>query len=78
MNRLIPVAFVFAFLAGAAHAQGTDFPALDRDGSGGLSLQEVQAAIPDATEEDFAKYDADGSGELSEAEFSAWVAKRGR
>lgn len=78
MNRLIPTAFVFALLAGAAHAQGADFATLDQDGSGGLSLQEVQAAIPSATEEEFAKYDADGSGELSESEFSAWIATRGQ
>lgn len=78
MSRIVPTALAFALMAGAACAQEPDFAALDRDGSGGLSLQEVQAAIPDATEEDFAKHDADGSGELSESEFAAWISKRGQ
>lgn len=59
--------------AGAANAQQVDFASLDTDGSGGLSLAEVQAVAPGATAEDFARYDTDGSGELSESEFNAWL-----
>ena len=49
------------------------FSDLDTDGSGGLSLTEVQLHAPDVTAEGFAAYDADGSGELSEVEYTAWV-----
>ena len=58
----------------AAPAFAADFNALDADGSGGLSLAEVQAAAPSVTPEEFAAADADGTGELSRAEFDAWKA----
>lgn len=74
INRILIASSAALFAAGAAQAQGADFASLDSDGSGGLSISEVQAAVPTATEEEFAQYDADGSGELSEAEFNAWVA----
>lgn len=73
MKSLTALGAVFALAAGAAYAQGDQFTQLDADGSGGLSLTEIQAAVPQATQEEFAQYDADGSGELSASEFSAWA-----
>lgn len=58
-------------ISGAALAQDLDFATLDGDVSGGVSLTELQVALPDITEEDFASYDADASGELSEDELAA-------
>jgi hypothetical protein len=58
-------------ISGAALAQDLDFATLDADVSGGVSLTELQVALPDITEEDFASYDADASGELSEDELAA-------
>lgn len=72
--RILIASGAALFAAGGAQAQGVDFASLDTDGSGGLSLAEMQVAVPTATQEEFARYDADGSGELSEAEFGAWVA----
>lgn len=69
----ILAASAFALAATAAGAQQVDFASLDTDGSGGLSLAEVQAAFPSATAEDFAQFDFDGSGELSESEWNAWL-----
>lgn len=68
-------AVCFALFAGAALAQGQDdaFRALDTDGSGGVSLDELRAAGANVSEESFALYDTDGSGELSAAEYAAWT-----
>lgn len=71
--RIIAAAAFALSAAGVANAQQVDFASLDTDGSGGLSLSEVQAIAPGATAEDFARYDTDGSGELSESEFNAWL-----
>lgn len=58
-------------ISGAALAQDLDFATLDADVSGGVSLEELQVALPDLTEEEFASYDLDASGELSEDELAA-------
>lgn len=60
----------FAVIAFAAPAFAQDFTAVDADGSGGVSWEEVQAALPDVTQEQFQAADADGSGELSADEFA--------
>ena len=63
-------------LCAAAFAQSdTDsgFSALDTDGSGGVSLSELQAAGANVTAETFAMHDTDGSGELSAEEYAAWA-----
>lgn len=55
--------------AGSALAQGLDFATLDTDGSGELSFTELQAALPQLTQDDFDMIDADASGAISEQEF---------
>ncbi|RDE10307.1 EF-hand domain-containing protein [Pelagibacterium lacus] len=57
--------------AGGALAQDLDFATLDADGSGALTLEELQVAIPDLTAESFAMLDTDANGEISEEEFAA-------
>ncbi|MGB3555592.1 MAG: EF-hand domain-containing protein [Jannaschia sp.] len=45
--------------------------AMDTDGDGNVSMEELQAAYPDATAENFAAMDTDADGVLSEAEVAA-------
>lgn len=71
-------ASAFLLASTGAHAQDVNFADVDADGSGGLSLAEVQAVAPSATQEQFTAYDTDGSGELSEAEFAAWLSADGQ
>ncbi|MEL7485656.1 MAG: hypothetical protein AAGJ87_00405 [Pseudomonadota bacterium] len=74
MKSTIALATVIAFGFTAVNAGEMKFGDLDTDGSGGLSLFEVQTGAPQVTAEDFAAYDADSSGELSEDEFNSWIA----
>lgn len=80
MKTLFTAAAAAALTASAAFAQDADmeitFDALDADGNGVLSLEEVQAAAPDVTAEAFAEYDEDGDEALNEDEFDAWVKAR--
>ena len=74
--RIYAVAAALAMTAGVARAQDDSsggFSVLDTDGSGGVSLSELQAAGANVTEETFALYDTDGSGELSAEEYAAWA-----
>lgn len=73
MNKtLVAIASVIGLsLSGVALAQDLDFATLDTDMSGGISFEELQAAVPDVTEDEFAGYDTDGDGELSEEELAA-------
>jgi len=77
-SKLIIISTALTFAAGAACAQSDDseFTAADTDGSGGLSLEEVQAADVYASSEAFQAYDTDSSGELSADEYGVWVAAR--
>lgn len=50
-----------ALLLAALAAQGAS---LDADGDGLVTLEELQAAMPEATEELFTTIDTDGSGTL--------------
>ncbi len=70
--RLISLITIIGFAASAACAEDSDFAVLDLDGSGSLSLTEVQTAAPQVSAEEFITYDKDSSGELSSDEFSAW------
>ncbi len=61
---------VAAGFAVPAFSQAVDFTALDADQNGSVSLEELQAVMPDLTEETFNAADADGSGDLSQEEFA--------
>lgn len=69
MKKILATLSVVAFTA-PAFAQGADFSTVDADGSGTVTWEEVQAALPDVTEEQFQGADADGSGDLSAEEFA--------
>ena len=74
--RIYAMTAALAMTASAACAQDSSsggFSVLDTDGSGGVSLSELQAAGATITEETFALYDTDGSGELSADEYAAWA-----
>ena len=70
MKHVLSTLAIIAFAAPAA-AQMADFATVDADSSGTVTWEEVQAALPDMTEEAFTAADADGSGDLDEAEFTA-------
>lgn len=70
MKHLLITIVAIGFAA-PAFAQVPDFTSIDADQSGGISLPELQAAFPDATEEMFQSADADASGELSMEEYAA-------
>jgi hypothetical protein len=70
MRHILATLTVVAFTAPAL-AQAMDFVTIDADASGTVTWEEVQAALPDLTEEAFTAADADGSGDLSEEEFAA-------
>lgn len=69
MNKILATLALVAF-ASPAFAQGADFATVDADGSGTVTWEEVQAMLPDVTEEQFQAADADGSGDLSADEFA--------
>ncbi|MCT8999054.1 hypothetical protein [Chelativorans intermedius] len=70
MKHLLIVIAAAGFAA-PAFAQAADFATVDADQSGTVSMEELQAAMPDVTEEAFTAADTDGSGDLSEDEFNA-------
>ena len=57
-----------AFLGGAAQAQTA---AIDTDGDGMYSWPELQAAMPDMTEDGFTALDTNGDGMLDAEEIAA-------
>lgn len=56
---------------GMALAQG--IADMDADGTGNLSVSELQAVYPSLTEEGFTAIDANGDGAVDEAELAAAV-----
>jgi Ca2+-binding EF-hand superfamily protein len=77
MKKIILSTLLVLGLSGAAFAQDAvapDFTTLDTDASGGISLTELQVAMPGVTAEAFAAADTDASGELSAEEFAAATA----
>ncbi len=58
-------------LVPAAGALAQDMTDLDVDGSGGLSMVELQVGYPTLTEDEFAVIDANGDGAVDEAEMTA-------
>ncbi|MCF8465811.1 MAG: EF-hand domain-containing protein [Sneathiella sp.] len=70
MKKLLIAAAALSILAAApALAATTDFKAVDTDGNGTVSYEELLVVMPDVTKGQFATADADGSGELSVEEF---------
>jgi len=75
MKRFIPaLTMATALLAAPAFAQvaASDIP--DVDGNGLWSLEELQAAYPEMTEETFALIDTSGDGQVDLAEYDAAIA----
>jgi len=70
MNKILAALTVVAF-ASPAFAQAADFATVDANADGKVTWEEVQAAMPDATEDQFKTADADQSGDLSQEEFAA-------
>lgn len=73
MKHLLAAIAVAGFVA-PAFAQAPDFATADADQSGAVTLEELQAVMPDATQESFTAADADASGDLSEEEFATVTA----
>lgn len=73
MTRTLATLGLIVFAA-PAFAQAADFATVDADASGAVTWEEVQAAIPDLTQDQFKAADADGSGDLSQDEFAKAIA----
>ncbi len=73
MKLFASVATIAALTAGAALAQDVAFTDVDANADGLLSLEEVQGAAPEVTEDQFNTYDADVDGFLNQEEFTAWT-----
>lgn len=67
----VATAIGLSVAGGAVAQEALDFDALDTDMNGELSFEELQAALPEITQEDFDMLDTDGSGALSPEEFAA-------
>jgi hypothetical protein len=65
------VMLAIAGFSAPVFAQVPDFSAIDADSSGGVTLEELRAVIPDVTSEQFQAADGDNSSDLSEEEFQA-------
>lgn len=68
MKKLLATLAVVGFTV-PAMAQAVDFDSVDADGSGTVSWEEVQTALPEITEEEFQAADIDSTGELTEEQF---------
>lgn len=66
----ITVVALSILAATPAIAAAQDFNAVDTDGNGTISYEEIVAVLPDVSKDQFAEADADGSGELSAEEFA--------
>ncbi|MBO6718771.1 MAG: hypothetical protein JJ913_12505 [Rhizobiaceae bacterium] len=71
MRHILAALTVVAFTAPALAQDEMmkDFATVDADASGSVTWEEVQAALPEVTEDIYQSADADGSGDLSEEEF---------
>ena len=67
MKTILTTTAALLALSAPAWAQAT----MDTDGDGNVSMEELQAVYPTATEENFASMDTDADGALSEAEVQA-------
>jgi len=72
MKKVIITAASIAVLSAApALAATPDFTAIDTDGNGSVSFEELVIVMPETSKEQFAAADLDKSGELSKDEFKA-------
>lgn len=66
------LAFTLGFgLASTGMALAQGVAEMDADGSGALSLEELQVAYPNATEDTFMTIDANADGAVDDAELTA-------
>ncbi|MFP7673140.1 hypothetical protein ACG74X_07250 [Marivita sp. S0852] len=63
--------FVLGLIAAPMAAVAADYVAADSNGDGMLSLEEVQAILPEMTTDTFITVDADGDGLLNADELAA-------
>ncbi len=61
-------------LAGTAFA-AEEFTVVDVDGDGQVTMEELQATMPDLTDEKFKEADEDESGSLSEDEYAIIISE---
>lgn len=70
MRHILATLTVVAFTAPALAQAAMDFATIDADASGTVTWEEVQASLPDVTEDQFKTADADASGDLSAEELA--------
>lgn len=68
---LITAASVTVLSAAPVLAATPEFSAVDANGNGTISYEELVVMMPDTSKDQFASADADGSGELSIEEYEA-------
>ncbi|KUP94353.1 EF-hand domain-containing protein [Tritonibacter horizontis] len=71
MKNLTLTAAALAVFAAAPVMASNFAAAVDADGNGSLSLEELQIAFPELTEDTFLQIDADADGEASMEEVTA-------
>jgi Ca2+-binding EF-hand superfamily protein len=69
MRLLALASVVIGLTAAPVLAQELEFAAVDTDGSGLVSVEEIEAAGWELSEEEFMEADADADGYLNEEEF---------
>ncbi len=69
MQKLTMYFFTSVILAGATAYAADEFTAVDTNGDGGLTIDEVQAAMPNVGVGAFVQADQNADGILSEDEF---------
>ncbi|MEX0583998.1 MAG: EF-hand domain-containing protein [Sneathiella sp.] len=74
MRKFLISTAAITFLAAApALAAAPEFQAIDTDGNGAVSFEELVIVMPDTTKDQFAAADIDQDGELSKEEYTAAV-----
>ncbi len=63
------VTALFAATSTVAVAQVIEFPTVDANGDGMLSMEEIKTLLPDVSNEQLIIADANGDGMLDEAEY---------
>lgn len=71
MKRTTHATLAALLLTGAAHAMSQNAAAIDANGDGVLTIDEVQALYPDVTADAFSAMDLNADGTLDAEEVSA-------